>query len=104
MGLRNTNYAEDFELPSWLKFDFILLFLAVLLQQVHPVFVCVIFILMFIRDSIRGVSYRILCFYNIFVFVIFAQFFYCGYTNDNMTFYNAIWYSVIASSMYWQDE
>ena len=94
MGLRNTNYAEDFELPSWLKFDFILLFLAVLLQQVHPVFVCVIFILMFIRDSIRGVSYRILCFYNIFVFVIFAQFFYCGYTNDNMTFYNAIWYSV----------
>ena len=94
MGLRNTNYAEDFELPSWLKFDFILLFLAVLLQQVHPVFVCVIFILMFIRDSIRGVSYRILCFYNIFVFVIFAQFFYCGYTNGNMTFYNAIWYSV----------
>lgn len=94
MGLINTNYAEDFELPSWLKFDFILLFLAVLLQQVHPVFVCVIFILMFICDSIRGVSYRILCFYNIFVFVIFAQFFYCGYTNGNMTFYNAIWYSV----------
>ena len=93
MGLINTNYAEYFKLPSWLKFDFILLFLAVLLQQVHPVFVCVIFILMFIRDSIRGVSYRILCFYNIFVFVIFAQFFYCGYTNGNMTFYNAIWYS-----------
>lgn len=94
MGLRSTNYTEYVNFPSWLKFDLMLLFLAVLLQQVHPIFVCVVFIYMFIRDRIRGTSYKLLCFSNIYVFVIFSQFFYCGYTNGNMTFYNAIWYSV----------
>lgn len=94
MGLRNIDNVEYANLPSWLKIDLFLLLLTVLLQQVHPIFVCLVFMLMLMRDRIRGMSYKILCFYNIFVFVIFAQFFYCGYTNGNMTFYNAIWYSV----------
>lgn len=94
MGLRNTNYTEYDNLPGWIKIDFLLLLLAVILQQIHPVFVCIVFILMLMRDRIRGMSYKTLCFNNIFVFIIFAQFFYCGYTNGNLTFYNAIWYSV----------
>lgn len=94
MGIYNLLLGKASGLSRQQKVDYALLFIAVLLQQIHPIYVCLVFSLILIRDISYKSVYRPFCFVNCIVGIIFFLFFYCGFTNGNMTFYNAVWYSI----------
>lgn len=94
MGIYNRIIGNDIKISNQLAFDFSLLFISVLLQHVHPIFVCIVFTLLLFRDIISNSFYRPFNFYNLFTILVFLQFIYCGVQNENMTFSNALWYSI----------
>lgn len=94
MGIYNRIIGYDIKISNPLAFDFSLLLISVLLQRVHPIFVCLIFTLLLFKDIISNSFYRPYNFYNLFTTLVFLQFFCCGVMNEHMTFSNALWYSI----------
>ena len=77
-----------------MRTDYILLFLAIIMQQVHPIFVCIFFAVILLRDVFYRRTYHAFNYNSLLVIFIFALFSFYGYTNSNLTIYNAFWYAV----------
>ena len=80
--------------PHTLKIDILILCVAILLQQVHPVLTLLCFIIILIRDLVRNKFCMALDLPTLFITISLIVFLFIGVNSGNVSLKNAIWYTV----------